>query len=66
VLAKAFVPGRLSTADRASIDGIRLSLAGAHLSQMAFGVLGALFITSESGMGMIRAPSPRFPSADWS
>jgi hypothetical protein len=33
---------------------------------MAFGVLGALFITSESGMGMIRAPSPRFPSADWS
>ncbi len=50
-LAAIFIPSHLSAQDTASTDGVRLSLAGVHLSQVAFGVLGALVITSEYGTG---------------
>lgn len=62
VLAAALIVPRLSAHDRASIDVVELALAGLHLSQVAFGVLGALVITSEYGSGMIRvtlAATPR-------
>ncbi len=49
------LPGRLSAHEQATIDSIRLSLGGLHLSQIAIGVLGVLVITSEYGTGMIRA-----------
>jgi hypothetical protein len=38
----------------ATLDAIRVSLGGIHLSQVAFGVLGVLVITSEYVTGMIR------------
>jgi ABC-type transport system involved in multi-copper enzyme maturation permease subunit len=62
VLAAALLAPRLSAHDRASIDVVELALAGLHLSQIAFGVLGALVITSEYSTGMIRvtlAATPR-------
>jgi ABC-2 type transport system permease protein len=62
VLAAALIAPRLSAHDRASIDVVELALAGLHLSQIAFGVLGALVITSEYSSGMIRvtlAATPR-------
>ena len=62
VLAAALIAPRLSAHDRASIDVVELALAGLHLSQIAFGVLGALVITSEYSTGMIRvtlAATPR-------
>ncbi len=40
---------------------LRFSLAGLHLSQIAFGVLGVLVITSEYGTGMIRATLAAVP-----
>ncbi len=49
------LPGRLSAHEQATIDSIRLSLGGLHLSQIAIGLLGVLVITSEYGTGMIRA-----------
>ncbi len=55
VLVAAFIPGALSEEDKQTVDAIRLSLAGMHLSQIAVGVLGVLVITSEYGTGMIRA-----------
>ncbi len=61
VLAAIFIPGHLSAQDKASTDAVRLSLAGIHLSQIAFGVLGALVITSEYGTGMIRATFAAVP-----
>ena len=60
-LAAIFIPSHLSAQDKASTDGVRLSLAGVHLSQVAFGVLGALVITSEYGTGMIRATLSAVP-----
>src|SRR5882762_7560568 len=60
-LAAVFLPSRLSTQQKASIDSIRLSLAGMHLSQIAFGALGVLVITSEYGTGMIRATLTAVP-----
>lgn len=38
----------------ASVDTVRISLAGIHLSQVAFGVLGVLVISSEYDTGLIR------------
>ena len=49
-----FLPGRLSGNEKTTLDGVRVSLGGIHLSQIAFGVLGVLFITSEYATGMIR------------
>ncbi|MEZ0067279.1 ABC-2 type transport system permease protein [Streptacidiphilus sp. MAP12-20] len=60
-LVALFLVSRLSTADRATADPVRLSLAGIHLSQIAFGVLGVLIITSEYGTGMIRATLAAVP-----
>ncbi len=60
-LAAIFIPSHMSAQDKASTDAVRLSLAGIHLSQIAFGVLGALVITSEYGTGMIRATFAAVP-----
>ncbi|NUR57956.1 MAG: ABC transporter permease subunit [Catenulispora sp.] len=53
-LAAAVIAPKLSTHDRAQVDVVQLALAGIHLSQIAYGVLGALIITGEYGSGMIR------------
>lgn len=60
-LTAAILAGRLSAAEKATADGVRLALAGIHLSQIAFGVLGVLVITSEYGTGMIRATLAAVP-----
>ena len=60
-LAAIFLPGQLSSEQKASVDPVQLSLAGLHLSQIAFGVLGVLVITSEYGTGMIRATLAAVP-----
>lgn len=62
ILAAAVIAPRLGTSERAHVDVVQLALAGLHLSQIAFGVLGALVITGEYGTGMIRttlAAAPR-------
>src|SRR5665213_2369332 len=46
-LAAIFLPAHLSAQQKITLDSIRVSLAGLHLSQIAFGALGVLFITSE-------------------
>jgi ABC-2 type transport system permease protein len=61
VLAAAVIAPRLSVADRVQADDVRLALAGIHLSQIAYGVLGALVITGEYGSGMIRATLAAVP-----
>ena len=60
-LEAVFLPGRLSAQDKASLDGIRVSLGGSHLSQVAIGVLGVLVITSEYTTGMIRSSLSAVP-----
>lgn len=60
-LAATFIAGRLSAADRQKVDGIRLALAGIHLSQVAIGVLGVLVVTSEYGTGTIRVTFAAVP-----
>lgn len=55
------LPGHLSAHEKATIDPIRVSLAGLHLSQIAIGVLGVLVISSEYGSGMIRATFSAVP-----
>src|SRR5260221_9289870 len=52
-LEAIFLPGRLSDHDKATLDAVRVSLGGSHLSQIAVGVLGVLVITSEYDTGMI-------------
>lgn len=61
VLAGALIAPRLSVVDRVQADDVRLALAGIHLSQVAYGVLGALVITGEYGSGMIRATLAAVP-----
>lgn len=61
VLAAVFLPGQLSAHEKATVDSIRLSLAGLHLSQISFGVLGVVVITSEYGTGTIRATLTAVP-----
>jgi len=53
-LEAIFLPSRLSAHDAATLDAVRVSLGGSHLSQVAFGVLGVLVITGEYSSGMIR------------
>lgn len=53
-LEAIFLPGRLSESSKATLDAVRVSLGGSHLSQVAVGVLGVLVITSEYTTGMIR------------
>lgn len=61
VVAAAGIPGALSEEDKRTVDAVRLSLAGLHLSQIAVGVLGVLVITSEYGTGSIRATLSAVP-----
>jgi len=49
------LPSHLSAHQKATIDSVRVSLGGLHLSQIAIGLLGVLAITSEYSTGMIRA-----------
>jgi ABC-2 type transport system permease protein len=51
----------LSAADRAAFDPVELGFAGLAIGQLAFGVLGALVITSEFSSGMIRATLAAVP-----
>ena len=60
-LLAIFLPGQLSANDQATVDATRVSLGGLHLSQIAFGLLGVLVITSEYGTGMIRATLSAVP-----
>lgn len=53
-LLAIFLPDQLSAKDKATLDTTRVSLGGIHLSQVAFGVLGVVVVTSEYGSGMIR------------
>jgi ABC-2 type transport system permease protein len=55
------LPGHLSAREKQTVDSIRVSLAGMHLSQIAIGVLGVLVISSEYGSGMIRATFSAVP-----
>jgi len=60
-LLAVFLPRALSAHQRATIDSVRVSLGGLHLSQIAFGLLGVLVITSEYSSGMIRASLAAVP-----
>src|SRR3954470_6958632 len=61
VLAAALLAPRLKPGDLAHVDVVQLAMAGLHLSQVAFGVLGALIITGEYGTGMIRTTFAAVP-----
>ena len=52
----------MSAGDRASFDPVEQGFAGLAIGQLAFGVLGALVITSEFSSGMIRATLAAVPS----
>jgi len=56
-----FIPGALSAEDVAQVDPTRLSQGGIHLSQICFGVLGALVVTSEYSTGAIRTTLAAVP-----
>jgi ABC-2 type transport system permease protein len=60
-LAAALLAPRLKPGDLAHVDVVQLALAGLHLSQVAYGVLGALIITGEYGTGMIRTTFAAVP-----
>jgi ABC-2 type transport system permease protein len=51
----------MSPADRASFDPTNDSFAGLTIGQLAFGVLGALVITTEFSSGLIRATLAAVP-----
>jgi ABC-2 type transport system permease protein len=61
-LEAIFLPSQLSSHDRATLDAVRVSLGGSHLSQIAFGVLGVLVISSEYTTGMIRVTLTAVPA----
>jgi ABC-2 type transport system permease protein len=61
ILLAIFVSGRLSTSEKSSVDVVRLSLGGLHISQIAMGVLGVLIVSSEYSSGMIRATLAAMP-----
>jgi hypothetical protein len=60
-LLGALLPGHLSVRQQTTIDSVRVSLGGLHLSQITAGLLGVLAITSEYGTGMIRATLAAVP-----
>ena len=60
-LLGALLPGHLSAHQKATIDSVRVSLGGLHLSQIAIGLLGVLAVTGEYGSGMIRATLAAVP-----
>src|SRR6202522_482354 len=51
----------MPAAERAGFDPTNQGFAGLAIGQLAFGVLGALVITSEFGSGMIRATFAAVP-----
>ncbi|MDL4815212.1 ABC transporter permease [Actinomadura opuntiae] len=61
VLTATVLAPRLGSGERARVDAVQVALAGLHLSQIAFGVLGALVITGEYGSGMIRTTLAAVP-----
>jgi ABC-2 type transport system permease protein len=61
VLAAALLAPRLNARDLTHVDVVQLALAGVHLSQVAFGVLGVLVITAEYRTGMIRTTLAAVP-----
>ncbi len=60
-LLAILLPGHLSAHEKATLDSVRASLGGLHLSQIAIGLLGTLAITSEYSTGMIRASLAAVP-----
>ena len=60
-LLGALLPGHLSAHQKATIDSVRVSLGGLHLSQITIGLLGVLAVTSEYSSGMIRATLAAVP-----
>ena len=60
-LLGVLLPGHLSAHQKATIDSVRVSLGGLHLSQIAVGLLGVLAVTGEYGSGMIRATLAAVP-----
>ncbi len=60
-LLAIFLPGALSPHDKATLDTTRVSLGGLHLSQVAFGLLGVLAISSEYTSGVIRTTLTAVP-----
>lgn len=60
-LLGALLPSHLSAHQKATIDSVRVSLGGLHLSQVAIGLLGVLAVTGEYGSGMIRATLAAVP-----
>jgi len=60
-LLGALLPAHLSIQQKTTIDAVRVSLGGLHLSQVTAGLLGVLAITSEYGSGMIRATLAAVP-----
>ncbi|MQY11266.1 hypothetical protein SRB5_13810 [Streptomyces sp. RB5] len=60
-LAAAVLAPRLDKSDLAHVDVVQLALAGLHVSQVAFGVLGTLFVTAEYSSGMIRTTLAAVP-----
>jgi ABC-2 type transport system permease protein len=61
VLLAIFLPDQLSAHERATLDSTRVSLGGMHLSQVAFGLLGVLAVSSEYTTGTIRATLTAVP-----
>jgi len=57
----ALLPAHMSAHEKATIDSIRVSLGGLHLSQVVVGLLGVLVVSSEYGTGMIRATLAAVP-----
>jgi hypothetical protein len=60
-LLGAILPGHLSAHEKTTIDSVRVSLGGLHLSQITIGLLGVLAVTSEYRSGMIRATLAAVP-----
>ena len=60
-LLGALLPAHLSIQQKTTIDSVRVSLGGLHLSQITAGLLGVLAITSEYSTGMIRATFAAVP-----
>ena len=60
-LLGALLPAHLSAHQKATIDSIRVSLGGLHLSQITVGLLGVLAVSSEYSSGMVRATLAAVP-----
>jgi ABC-type transport system involved in multi-copper enzyme maturation permease subunit len=60
-LLGALLPGHLSIHQKTTVDSVRVSLGGLHLSQITAGLLGVLTVTSEYSTGMIRASLTAVP-----